>query len=52
MRERFGASAKGVAAGLRLRHDHGSRCVSHHSQAEIRSLGIESSLAFAQRINR
>jgi putative transposase len=48
VRERLGASAKDIAAGLRLRHDHGSRCVSHHFRAEIRSLGIESSPAFAR----
>jgi putative transposase len=48
MRERFGAFAKGVAAGLRLRHDHGSQYVSHHFQTEIRFLGIESSPAFVR----
>ena len=48
VRERFGAFAKGVAAGLRLRHDHGSQYVSHHFQAEIRFLGIESSPAFVR----
>ena len=48
VRERFGAFAKGVAAGLRLRHDHGSQYVSHHFQTEIRFLGIESSPAFVR----
>ena len=48
MRERFGAFAKGVAAGLQLRHDHGSQYVSHHFQTEIRFLGIESSPAFVR----
>jgi putative transposase len=48
VRERFGAFAKGVAAGLQLRHDHGSQYVSHHFQAEIRFLGIESSPAFVR----
>jgi transposase InsO family protein len=48
VRQRFGAFAKGVAAGLRLRHDHGSQYVSHHFQAEIRFLGIESSPAFVR----
>jgi putative transposase len=48
VRERFGAFAKDVAAGLRLRHDHGSQYVSHHFQAEIRFLGIESSPAFVR----
>ena len=48
VRERFGASAKGVAAGLALRHDHGSQYVSHDFQAEIRFLGITSSPAFVR----
>ena len=48
VRERFGAFAKGIAAGLRLRHDHGSQYVSHDFQAEIRFLGIESSPAFVR----
>src|SRR5690349_11574699 len=48
VRERFGAFAKGVAAGLRLRHDHGSQYVSHDFQAEIRFLGVESSPAFVR----
>jgi transposase InsO family protein len=48
VRERFGAFAEDVAAGLRLRHDHGSQYVSHHFRAEIRFLGIESSPAFVR----
>jgi putative transposase len=48
VRERFGAFAKDVAAGLQLRHDHGSQYVSHHVQAEIRFLGIEGSPAFVR----
>jgi putative transposase len=48
VRERFGAFAKGVAAGLALRHDHGSQYLSHHFQAEIRFLGIASSPAFVR----
>ena len=48
VRERFGAFAGGVAAGLRLRHDHGSQYVSHHFQGEIRFLGVESSPAFVR----
>jgi transposase InsO family protein len=48
VRERFGAFAKDVAAGLRLRHDHGSQYVSHDFQAEIRFLGMESSPAFVR----
>ena len=46
--ERFGTFAKGTAAGLQLRHDHGSQYVSHHFQAEICFLGIESSPAFVR----
>jgi transposase InsO family protein len=46
VRERFGAFAKDIARGLALRHDHGSQYVSHHFQAEIRFLGVESSPAF------
>ena len=48
VRERFGAFAEGVAAGLQLRHDHGSQYVSHDFQAEIRFLGVESSPAFVR----
>ena len=48
VRERFGTFAKGTAAGLQLRHDHGSQYVSHHFQAEICFLGIESSPAFVR----
>ena len=48
VRERFGAFAKGIAAGLRLRHDHGSQYVSHDFQGEFRFLGVESSPAFVR----
>ena len=48
VRERFGTFAKGTAAGLQLRHDHGSQYVSHHFQVEICFLGIESSPAFVR----
>jgi len=44
----FGVFVKNVAAGLQLRHDHGSQYVSHHFQSEIRFLGIESSPAFVR----
>ena len=40
--------AAGIAHGLALRHDHGSQYVSHHFQAEVRFLGIESSPAFVR----
>ena len=48
VRERFGAFAEGVAAGLALRHDHGSQYLSHDFQAESRFLGITSSPAFVR----
>jgi putative transposase len=48
MRERLGGFAKGAAAGLQLRHDHGSQYVSHDFQAELRFLGIQSSPAFVR----
>ena len=48
VRQCHGGFAKGIATGLRLRHDHGSQYVSHDFQAEIRFLGIESSPAFVR----
>ena len=48
VRRCHGGFGKGVAAGLRLRHDHGSQYVSHDFQAEIRFLGLESSPAFVR----
>jgi putative transposase len=48
VRERFGGFAQGAAAGLQLRHDHGSQYVSHDFQAELRFLGIQSSPAFVR----
>ena len=44
----FGAFAKGIARGLKLRHDHGSQFVAHDYQREIAFLGIESSPAFVR----
>ena len=48
VRQCHGGFANGIAAGLRLRHDHGSQYVSHDFQAEIRFLGIDSSPAFVR----
>ena len=48
VRTSFGAVAKGVAAGLKLRHDHGSQFVAHDYQTELGFLGIESSPAFVR----
>jgi putative transposase len=46
--EQFGAFVGGTAAGLRLRHDHGSVYMSDDFQNEIRFLGIERSPAFVR----
>jgi transposase InsO family protein len=46
--ERFGAFGPGVAAGLLLRHDHGSVYMSDVFQTEVQFLGIESSPAFVR----
>jgi len=48
VKEHFGAFAGGTAAGLRLRHDHGSVYMSDDFQNEIRFLGIEPSPAFVR----
>jgi transposase InsO family protein len=48
VRERFGAFAKDVAKGLKLRHDNGSQYVAHDFQDEIDFLGIESSPSFVR----
>jgi putative transposase len=44
----YGAIGPGVAAGLTLRHDHGSNYMSGDFQAEIRFLGIASSPSFVR----
>ena len=48
VRRCHGAFGREVAAGLRLRHDHGSQYVSRDFQKELRFLGIESSPAFVR----
>jgi putative transposase len=48
VRRCHGSFGRDVAAGLRLRHDHGSQYVSHDFQAEVRFLGVESSPAFVR----
>jgi transposase InsO family protein len=48
VQERFGAFSANCAAGLRLRHDHGSVYMSDDFQTEIRFLGIEPSPAFVR----
>ena len=46
--ERFGAVEKDAAAGLSIRHDHGSQYMSHDFQKEIAWLGATSSPAFVR----
>jgi transposase InsO family protein len=48
VRERFGAVGPDIAAGLGIRHDHGSQYMSHDFQAEIRWLGAASSPTFVR----
>ena len=48
VREYFGSYSAGVAAGLALRHDHGSVYLSDHFQDELKFLGIKSSPAFVR----
>jgi transposase InsO family protein len=46
IREHFADYGANVAAGLALRHDHGSQYMSDHFQDELRFLGIRSTPAF------
>jgi transposase InsO family protein len=48
VREHFGTFSGGSAAGLCLRHDHGSVYMSDDFQTEIRFVGMESSPAFVR----
>jgi putative transposase len=48
VRRHFGASAKGIAGGLALRHDHGSRYMADDFRRELRFLGVEGSPAFVR----
>jgi putative transposase len=48
VRERFGGFRADAAAGLQLRHDHGSVYMSDDFQSEIRYLGMKSSPAFVR----
>ena len=48
IRRHFDGYREAVAAGLALRHDHGSQFMSDHFQAELRFLGIASSPAFVR----
>jgi putative transposase len=48
VREHFGGFSAGIAAGVQLRHDHGSVFMSDDFQAEVQFLGMESSPAFVR----
>jgi putative transposase len=48
VREQFSSFSAGAAAGVRLRHDHGSVYMSDDFHAEIRFLGMESSPSFVR----
>lgn len=48
VRRCFGTIAENVAAGLTVRHDHGSQYVSDAFQTELTFLGIESSPSFVR----
>lgn len=48
VRRSFGAVGKDVAAGLKIRHDHGSQYMSGDFQREVRFLGAQSSPAFVR----
>jgi transposase InsO family protein len=48
VQEQFGGFSEAVAAGVQLRHDHGSQFMGADFQAELRFLGIESSPAFVR----
>jgi putative transposase len=48
VKEHWGTFSAGSAAGLRLRHDHGSVYMSDDFQAEIQFLGMEPSPAFVR----
>ena len=48
VRRHFGGFARGIAAGLAVRHDHGSQYMAGDFRKEIAFLGIESSPAFVR----
>ena len=48
VRNSFGAIGRDVAAGLKIRHDHGSQYMSGDFQKELRFLGATSSPAFVR----
>ena len=48
VRRHLGGFARGIAAGLSIRHDHGPQYMADDFQKELRFLAIESSLAFVR----
>jgi transposase InsO family protein len=48
VREHFGGFERGIAAGLSIRHDHGSAYMSDDFQRELTFLGMESSPSFVR----
>jgi transposase InsO family protein len=48
VRQRFGGFDRQIAAGLAVRHDHGSQYVAHDFQDELAFLGIASSPSFVR----
>jgi transposase InsO family protein len=48
VREHFGGFERGIAAGLAIRHDHGSAYMSDDFQQELRFLGMTSSPSFVR----
>jgi putative transposase len=48
VREHLGGFVRGIAAGLAIRHDHGSAYMSHDFQAELAFLGMTSSPSFVR----
>src|SRR6185312_2381537 len=48
VREQFGRFEKGIAAGLSIRHDHGSAYMSDDFQKELVFLGMASSPSFVR----
>lgn len=48
IRTRFGGVREAAAAGLAIRHDHGSQYLSRHFQQQIAFLGAESSPSFVR----
>jgi transposase InsO family protein len=48
VREHFGGFDRGIAAGLTIRHDHGSAYLSDDFQAELAFLGMTSSPSFVR----